>query len=76
VADTCNPCYSGSKDQEDHSSKPAWANSSKDPISKKTYHKKGLAEWLQVKALNSSHSTAKKKKKKEIKNKNKLFEII
>jgi hypothetical protein len=30
----CNPSYSGGRDQEDRSSKPAWANSSQDPISK------------------------------------------
>jgi hypothetical protein len=28
VAHTCNLSYSGSRDQEDHGSKPAWANSS------------------------------------------------
>jgi hypothetical protein len=33
---TCNPNYSGGRDQEDHSSKPAWANSSPDPIPKKS----------------------------------------
>jgi hypothetical protein len=27
VAHSCNPSYSGGRDQEDHSSKPAWANS-------------------------------------------------
>jgi hypothetical protein len=27
VAYTCNPSYLGGRDQEDHSSKPAWANS-------------------------------------------------
>jgi hypothetical protein len=27
VAYTCNPSYSGGKDQEDHDLKPAWANS-------------------------------------------------
>jgi hypothetical protein len=27
VAHTCNPSYSGGRDQEDHSLKPAWANS-------------------------------------------------
>jgi hypothetical protein len=27
VAHACNPSYSGGRDQEDHSSKPAWANS-------------------------------------------------
>jgi hypothetical protein len=35
VSHTCNPSYSGSRDQEDHSSKPAWANSPEDPILKK-----------------------------------------
>jgi hypothetical protein len=28
VAHSGNPSYSGGRDQEDHSSKPAWANSS------------------------------------------------
>jgi hypothetical protein len=28
VVHTCNPSYSGGRDQEDHSSKPAQANSS------------------------------------------------
>jgi hypothetical protein len=62
VAHACNPSYSGGRDQEDHSSKPSWANSSEDPISKKTItKKKGFAEWLKVKALRSSPSTTKKK---------------
>jgi hypothetical protein len=35
----------------------------RDPILKKTLHKKiGLVEWLKVKALSSHPSTAKKKK--------------
>jgi hypothetical protein len=34
VAHTCNPSYSGGRDQEDHGSKPAWVNSSQDPILK------------------------------------------
>jgi hypothetical protein len=34
VAYACNPSYSGGRDQEDHGSKPAQANSSQDPISK------------------------------------------
>jgi hypothetical protein len=38
------------------------ANSLKDPILKKPYHKKiGLVEWLKVKALSLSPSTAKTK---------------
>jgi hypothetical protein len=54
------------KDQEDRSSKPAQENSSQDPITKKSHHKKGLVEWLKV-ALNSSPSTTQKKKKKDSK---------
>jgi hypothetical protein len=34
MAHACNPSYSGGRDQEARSSKPAWANSSQDPISK------------------------------------------
>jgi hypothetical protein len=41
VAHACNPSYLGGRDQEDHSSKPAWANSSQDPILKKHITKKG-----------------------------------
>jgi hypothetical protein len=40
----CNPSYSGGRDQEDHGSKPAGANRSRDPVSKKpfnTHKKKG-----------------------------------
>jgi hypothetical protein len=44
-------------------SKPTWANSSR-TLFRKTLHKnKGWQEWLKVKALSSSPSTAKKKKK-------------
>jgi hypothetical protein len=46
VAHTCNPSYSGGIHQEDRGLKPAWANSSRDPILKKTITKKGLVEWL------------------------------
>jgi hypothetical protein len=35
VAQACNPSYPGGRDQEDHGSNPAWANSSLEPISKK-----------------------------------------
>jgi hypothetical protein len=37
VAHACNPSYSGGRDQEDHGLKPAQANSSRDPISEKTF---------------------------------------
>jgi hypothetical protein len=40
VADTCNPNNSGGRDQEDCSSKPAWANSSMRPYQKKKPFKK------------------------------------
>jgi hypothetical protein len=57
VAHVCNPSYSGSRDQEDPGSKPAWANSWQDPILKKAHQREGLAEWLKVKAQSSSPST-------------------
>jgi hypothetical protein len=36
-----NPSYSGDRDHEDGGSKPAWANNSRDFISKKLITKKG-----------------------------------
>jgi hypothetical protein len=54
VAHTCNPSYSEDRNQEDRSLKPAQANSLLDPISKKPLIKKGLVEWLMVKAMSSS----------------------
>jgi hypothetical protein len=57
LAYTCNPSYSGGRDQEDCDSKPALANSSQDPISKKkTIIKKGwwggsrCRPWVQAPA--------------------------
>jgi hypothetical protein len=42
VAHICNPSYSGQKeDQEDHGSKPSWANSSVRPYLEKPLTKKG-----------------------------------
>jgi hypothetical protein len=58
VAHACNPSFSGGRDQEDHGWKPAWANSSRDSTSE-ICHKKGLEEWLKVKARSPSPSTAK-----------------
>jgi hypothetical protein len=60
VAHNCKPSYSGDRDQEDHGSKPAWANSSVRPYLEKPSTKIGLVEWLKVKALNSSPSMEKK----------------
>jgi hypothetical protein len=59
VAHTCNPSYSGGRDQEDLHLKPGQANSLCEPILKKT-NKKGLVEWL--KALSSSPRTTNKTK--------------
>jgi hypothetical protein len=43
---------------------PTWANSLRDPISKKPFtKKKGLVEWLKVKVLSSSPNNGRKKKK-------------
>jgi hypothetical protein len=61
VAHTCNPSYSGGRDQEDHSLKPSQANNLWDAISKNSSQKIGVAEWLKVKALSSSPSIAIKK---------------
>jgi hypothetical protein len=35
-----NPSYLGGRDQEDRGLKPTWANSSQDPISKKSHHER------------------------------------
>jgi hypothetical protein len=46
VANACNASYSGGRDQEDCSSKPARGNSSVRPYLKKPFTKIGLVEWL------------------------------
>jgi hypothetical protein len=51
VTHPVNLATPGSKDQENRSSKPAWANSLRDPISKKPFTKIELVKWLKVKAL-------------------------
>jgi hypothetical protein len=66
VAHTCNPSYSGGRDQEDHGSKPAWTNSFTRPYLEKPFTKIGLVEWLKVKALSSSPSTARKENMKRV----------
>jgi hypothetical protein len=62
VAYAYNASYSGVRDQEDHDLKPPQTNSFARPYLEKTHYKKGLAEWLKVKTLNSNPSTTKKKK--------------
>jgi hypothetical protein len=44
VAHACNPSYSGGRDQEDYSSKPAWANISKRLYLENPFTKIGLVE--------------------------------
>jgi hypothetical protein len=68
VTHACHPRYSGGRNQEDCSSKPAqqivcetlpWEKKKK-----KTFTKKELVEWLQLWALSSNPSTAKTTTKK------------
>jgi DNA phosphorothioation-dependent restriction protein DptG len=66
---TFNPSYLGSWDQEDHGSRPAWANSSWDSISKITRAKwtEGLAQVVEYlfskhEAMSLNHKNLKKKK--------------
>jgi hypothetical protein len=47
VAHVCNPSYSGGRDQEDCSSKPAW-EIFQETVSRKYLTQKGLVEWLKV----------------------------
>jgi hypothetical protein len=62
VTHVCNPSYSGGRDYEEHNLKPAQGTSYVRPYLKNPITKKGLVEWLKVKALSSSPSTSKKKK--------------
>jgi hypothetical protein len=48
VVHTCNPSYSGGRDQEDCNLKPAWVNSLRGPILKNSSQKNGVVEWLKV----------------------------
>jgi hypothetical protein len=48
VAHAYNPGYFGGRDQEDHGSKPVLGKYFERPYLEKTYHKKGLAEWLKA----------------------------
>jgi hypothetical protein len=65
VAHACNLSYSGSRDQEDYGWKPAWANSSRDPILKIPITKRagGVA---QDKGSEFKPQYHKKKKEKKI----------
>jgi hypothetical protein len=63
LAHDCNPLYSGGKDQEDRGSKPAWKNSSQDPISKTLFTKKGAGGVIQGVGPEFNPRYCKKKKK-------------
>jgi hypothetical protein len=67
VAHTCNPSYSGGRDQEDFGSKPAQAKKFVSLSLKTLSQKIGLVEWLKVRAPSSIPSTTKKKKKRTTK---------
>jgi hypothetical protein len=71
VAHVCNLNYSGGRDAENHGSKPAWANSAQDPISRKPITAKGCGV-----AHNSEFKPQyrKKKEKKKKKLKTKILE--
>jgi hypothetical protein len=70
VAHACNSSYLGDRDQEDCGSKPAQANSSWDPISKKkTHHKKrtgGVAQRVSPELKPQHHKKRQRKKEKVI----------
>jgi hypothetical protein len=66
VAHTCFPSYSGGRDQEDPSSKPAQGNSSQDPISENTQPKKTGSVSQVVEHRPSKHEYHQKKKFKNI----------
>jgi hypothetical protein len=51
VAHTCNPSFSGGRDQEDEGSKPTQENSFQDPISKIPNTKQGWQSGLSGRVL-------------------------
>jgi hypothetical protein len=69
VVRACNPSYSGGRDQEAQSWRPAWANSLRDPILKNPSQNRtgGVAQVVKClpskcEALSSNPNTEKKKK--------------
>jgi hypothetical protein len=73
VAHACNPSYSGGRDQEGHSSKPAWANSSWAPLLKNPSQK-----WAGgvVQGVGYEFKPSYWKKKEKIKERNVLFHVF
>jgi hypothetical protein len=82
VAHACTPTYSGGRDQEDHSSKPAWANSSRGPISKKKKERKKKRKKSQKRAGGAAQGTDTKfkpqyfKKKKGMNNQKLSLRVV
>jgi hypothetical protein len=69
MANACNPSYSRGRDQEDHGTKPAQANSSQDPVTKiKKNHKKRAGRVAQGTGLDFKHQWYQKKKKERKEN--------
>jgi hypothetical protein len=64
VAHACNPSCSEGRDQEDHGSKPAQANRSQEPISKKKPSQKRAGEVVQGVGPEFKPQYCKKKKKR------------
>jgi hypothetical protein len=56
VAHTYNPRYSRGRGQEDHNLKPAWENSSRNPILKIPNTKNGLAEYHHTHTHTHTHT--------------------
>jgi hypothetical protein len=65
VIHPCNPSYSGGRDQEDRGSKPARTNSSRDPVLKKPFTKKGWWGNSRHRPRVQTLNTARKKKKRK-----------
>jgi hypothetical protein len=64
-AHTCNPSYSGGRNQEDHGSKPAQGNSLRDPITKKKSQKRpgGVAQEVDPEFKPQYHKKKKKRRR-------------
>jgi hypothetical protein len=69
VTQSCNPSYSGGRDQEDCGSKLAWANSSLRPYLGKTLHRKrvgGVGQSVCPEFILQQPQKRKKRKETEI----------
>jgi hypothetical protein len=62
-AHSCNPTYSGGREQEDRSR--SQLRQTVRPNLENTHHKKGLVEWLKVEALSSNPVLQKRLGKEE-----------